>query len=160
MARGAYDRGMGLLLGTTTRVHRLLDRVTRGRLGRTFPGGAQVVWIYSRGRRSGQWRRFPLLAARESESSWVIAGSNGGQQRVPSWVYNITAYDTGWLDVNDSHWAVRFEEVLGPERDEVYQLMVGVWKAYAAYAQRSPRYIPVFRIHLLSEVPASSLPPL
>jgi len=159
VSRSAYDRGMGALLGTTTRVHRIVDRLSSGRLGRHFPGGAQVVWIYTRGRRTGTWRRYPLLTARESDTTWVIAGSNSGQARVPGWVYNISAYDQGWIDINGEHWSVRFEEVEGADRDAMYGLLVAEWKAYASYARRSPRYIPVFRIQLLDRVSADALPP-
>ena len=159
MGRSAHDRWMGAVLGTTTRAHRILDRLSGGRLGRHLPGGAQVVWIHTRGRRSGIWRRYPLLAARETDTSWVVAGSNAGQARLPGWVYNISAYDRGWIDMNGEHWAVRYEEALGADRDAMYELMIGVWKAYASYGSHSPRYIPVFRIHLLEQVPADALPP-
>ena len=100
----------------------------------------------------------PLARGPGDRHLWVVAGSNAGQARVPGWVFNISAYDRGWIDVNGEHWTVRFEPAFGADRDAMYDLMIAVWKAYASYARHSPRYIPVFPIHLLDRVSADTLP--
>ena len=46
----AYDLFWGTTLRTTTRLHKLMDRLSGGRLGRHFPGGQPVVWITTLGR--------------------------------------------------------------------------------------------------------------
>lgn len=147
----AYDRVMGLVLGTTTRVHRVLHAVSGGRLGRRFPGGATVVWLTVPGRRSGQPRTTPLLAARDAASgAWVVAGSNAGQTSVPSWVFNVRAASSGRLEADGIVAEVDVEELTDPEeRERCYALLVSTWRFFDGYARRTAtvREIPVFRLH-------------
>jgi len=146
-----YDRVMHAVLATTTRVHRGLHRVSRGRLGRRFPGGATVVWLTVPGRRSGTPRTTPLLSARDDRTgAWIVAGSNAGQTATPAWVLNARAAPTGHVEVAGEVAQVRVEEVTDPdERAHCYAQLVGVWRWFAGYATRlaQTRDIPVFRLH-------------
>lgn len=158
MGSRAYDLVWGTALRTTTRVHRALDRLSGGRLGRRFPGGSQVVWISTLGRRSGEWRRNPLLAVRENgrpNGPWIVAGSNAGQETVPAWVHNARANSDGHVEIDGVVTRARFEEVTGPERARLYAQLVEVWSAYAMYERNAGREIPVFRIHTEPNVQAS-----
>lgn len=158
MGSRAYDLVWGTALRATTRAHRLLHRVSGGRLGRRFPGGSQVVWISTLGRRSGEWRRNPLLAVREDarpDAPWIVAGSNAGQETVPAWVHNARANPDGRVEIDGVVAAARFEEISGPERSRLYAQLVAVWSAYAMYERNAGREIPVFRIHLLPNLPDS-----
>ena len=157
MRKRTYDLAMRTVLSSTTRGHRVLYRVSGGRLGRRFPGGTQVVWITALGRKSGQWRRTPLLSvgdpagAREAgqqPTGWVVAGSNAGQAKVPAWVFNARESPEGFVEVDGSHWRARFEEVNGDERDELYGRLTQSWKGFEMYAEHAERYIPVFRVVL------------
>ena len=155
MGQKAYDARMGMILRTLTRAHRVLDRVSGGRLGRRFPGGAVVVWIATLGRKSGQWRSNPLLAAPDRQSAtpaWVVAGSNAGQEKIPAWVFNVRAHPEGFVDIDSVAWSVRFEELSGPEKDRCYQLLTSVWRWFSAYQKNASRDIPVFRLYLLERV--------
>ena len=151
-----HDLAMHAVLATVTRVHRVLHRASGGRLGRRFPGGQQVVWISTLGRRSGLWRRTPLLAVRDGSpgdrAPFVVAGSNAGQARVPAWVLNLREHPAGFLEVDGTHWRVGFEEVAGAERDELYRRLVASWGGFAGYARRAGRPIPVFRVRLVAPV--------
>jgi deazaflavin-dependent oxidoreductase (nitroreductase family) len=149
MGSRGYDLVWGTLLRTTTVLHRILDRASGGRLGRRFPGGQQVVWITTLGRKSGEWRRTPLLAVREDgdpAKPWVVTGSNAGQSAVPGWVFNARAHAFGTLEVDGVTSEVRFEEVLGEERARLYAQLAEKWAAYAMYERHAGREIPVFRI--------------
>lgn len=146
----AYDRLMGAVLSSTTRVHRVLHRVSRGRLGRRFPGGATVVWLTVPGRRSGEPRTTPLLAARDDVTgAWVVAGSNAGQTAVPAWVFNARAASAGRLEVDGVVGDVDVEELTdADERARCYALLVSTWRFFDGYARRTAavREIPVFRL--------------
>ena len=164
---------MHALLASLTGGHRLLHRVSGGRLGRRFPGGQRIVWIDTLGRRSGQWRRTPLLAVADTAdtagpsgpagggggcgAAYVVAGSNGGQGRVPGWVFNAQAHPRGFLEVDGQHWVVSFEQAHGDDRDRLYAALVASWHPFDGYARRAGRPIPVFRVRLLarSEPPPS-----
>ena len=147
MGSPAYDRFWGLALRATRSAHHVLDRVSGGRLGRTFPGGAQVVWIHTLGRKSGIWRRTALLAAPDGDG-WVIAGSNAGQEQIPAWVHNIRAHPQGRLEIERVPREVVFTELEGGERDRAYARLVDDWSAFAMYQRNAQRTIPVFRITL------------
>ena len=149
MGSPAYDRLWGAALATTRVLHHALVRVSGGRLGRHFPGGAQVVWITTLGRRSGQWRRTALLGARDGDA-WVVAGSNAGQERVPAWVYNIRDHDRGQLEVDGRVSEVRFIELQADARDAAYALLIDEWSSFAMYERNAQRQIPVFRVEPLT----------
>jgi deazaflavin-dependent oxidoreductase (nitroreductase family) len=140
-----YDRFWGTALTITRTLHHGLDKISGGRLGKRFPGGAQVVWIHTLGRKSGQWRRTALLAAPDGDT-WVIAGSNAGQEQIPAWVYNIRSNPDGELEISTERTPVRFVELEGAERDAAYQLLVRDWGGFAMYARNAKRTIPVFRL--------------
>ena len=149
MGSRTYDLTWGTLLRTTTVLHKVLDRVSGGRLGRRFPGGQQVVWITTLGRKSGEWRRTPLLAVHEDgdpSKPWLVTGSNAGQAAMPGWVFNVREHDRGTLEVDGVVSEVRFEEALGEDRARLYAQLVAIWSAYAMYEQNAGREIPVFRI--------------
>jgi deazaflavin-dependent oxidoreductase (nitroreductase family) len=146
MGSRAYDVLWGTALRSTTRLHRVVDKLSGGRLWRRFPGGAQVVWIRTLGRRSGEWRRTPLLAAPFGTDRWVIAGSNAGQEKVPAWVHNLRAHDQGSLEIDGATRPAHFTELAGEERAAAYAELVKIWRAYAMYEENAGRTIPVFRI--------------
>lgn len=141
----AYDLLWGTTLRATTRAHRILDRMSGGRLMRHFPGGAPVVWITTTGRRSGEPRRTPLLAVRDGDA-WIIAGSNAGQERVPDWVHNVRADPRGTVDTGADPTAVEFVEVPEPDRSRLYSMLARQWSAYDMYQRNAGRTIPVFRL--------------
>jgi deazaflavin-dependent oxidoreductase (nitroreductase family) len=144
-----YDLVWGTTLRTTTRLHKVLDTVSGGRLGRRFPGGQQVVWITTLGRRSGQWRRTPLLAVREGGdpgNAWVVTGSNAGQAVIPGWVFNVRAHGEVTLEVDGVSGPARVVEATGADRDQLYAQLVAIWRSYRTYEENAGRSIPVFRI--------------
>ena len=119
MGSKSYDLVWGTVLRTTTVLHRVIYTLSKGRLGRRFPGGAQVVWITTLGRRSGEWRRTPLLAIPDS-GGWGIAGSNAGQEEIPGWVFNVRAHDQGKIEIDGEVSEAVFTEVQGEEAARIY----------------------------------------
>lgn len=158
MGGRAYDLFWGSALRTTTRLHRVLDRASGGRLGRRFPGGQQVVWITTLGRRSGEWRRTPLLAVREDgdpAGAWLVTGSNAGQAAVPGWVFNARDHDRGTVEVDGEVRQARFVEAVGEDRDRLYAQLSRIWSSYEMYERNAGRTIPVFRVFEIDAEPAS-----
>ena len=150
MGNRAYDALWGTALRTTTVAHRIVHKFSGGRLWRTFPGGAQVIWITSLGRRSGEWRTNPLLAVPDDQHPqsgvWAVAGSNAGQEKVPGWVHNVRAHPQGRMEIDGSNVDVTFEELTGPDADRLYGLLVDKWSGYRMYKENAQREIPVFRV--------------
>ncbi len=149
MGSRGYDLAWGSVLRTLTWSHKILDRVSGGRLGKHFPGGQQVVWITTLGRKSGEWRRNPLLATHEDDDPskpWLITGSNAGQAAIPAWVFNLRSHDRGTIEVDGVAQDAQFTEVTGEERDRLYAQLIEIWSAYSTYERHAGREIPVFRV--------------
>lgn len=157
MDKRVYDTFWGIALKSTTAVHRVVHRVTGGRVWRRWPGGGVIVWITTLGRKSGEWRTNPLVSVRV-DGDWIITGSNAGQAKVPGWVYNARGHRDGFVLIDDEAWACQFVEVEGDERDVLYQRLVDVWKSYEMYAENAGRYIPVFRIVLGERIDKAAIP--
>ena len=145
MGSRTYDLVWGTALRTTTHLHRFIYWASRGALGAKFPGGAQVVWITTLGRKSGQWRRTPLLAV-AVDDGWGIAGSNAGQEKVPGWVYNIQAHPQGKIEINGVESDATFTQVTDELRDRIYQGLINKWSSYEMYQRNIGREIPVFLV--------------
>lgn len=153
MGSRGYDLVWGSMLRTVTWSHKILDRASGGRLGKHFPGGQQVVWITTLGRKSGQWRRNPLLAVREDRDPgkpWLVAGSNVGQAATPAWVFNLRAHNKGTVEVEGVTHEALFTEATGEERNRLYQQLVAMWSSYGMYERHAGREIPVFRVTIVS----------
>ena len=69
---------------------RLLHRLTGGRvlLSRALLPGLVLT---TTGRRSGQPRPTPLMCVPEPEGTWLVLGSNFGQDSHPAWTGNLLA---------------------------------------------------------------------
>ena len=148
----AYDRWWGVFVNGVTRGHRVVNRLTGGRMEIRLPRGGRGIWITTTGRRTGQPRRTPLLSVQDDSASlgehpavWIIAGSNGGQERLPAWVHNARAHPVGVIEVARRSWPVRFDEVTGAEHERCYAQLAVPWPMYRSYARHAGRPIPVFR---------------
>ncbi len=151
MGSKSYDRLWGTALRTTTILHRAVYSVSGGKLGRRFPGGAQVVWITTLGRKSGEWRKTPLLAVPDS-GGWGIAGSNAGQEKIPGWVFNVRAHNKGRIEINSEASDVEFVEVHGEEAARIYAALGDTWSSYRIYERNIGRDIPVFRVSKIQQI--------
>lgn len=124
---------------------------------RRFPGGAQVVWISTLGRKSGQWRRTPLLAVpvdTDGFRGWGIAGSNAGQEKVPGWVFNVREHSQGRIEVDGVIGECTFTEVDGDTARDIYRRLGDSWSSYRMYERNIHRAIPVF----IAQLSGSSTP--
>lgn len=151
MGSKSYDRLWGSALRTTTLLHRAIYKISRGKLGRRFPGGAQVIWITTLGRKSGEWRRTPLLAVPDA-GGWGIAGSNAGQEKIPGWVFNVRAHDQGRIEIDGEVSEAVFHEVFSDEAARIYQRLGEVWSSYRMYERNIGRDIPVFRANSVPKI--------
>lgn len=152
MGTRTYDRGVVVATTAMTAVHRIVDRLTRGRLGRRL-GGAEVVWLTVKGRRSGKPQRVPLVCSRGTSQGlprFLVAGSRGGTEKSPAWALNLRGHldrdEPARLQVADEHLEVHVRELAGEERDAGYAEMVRTYKGFANYERSTERVIPVFEL--------------
>jgi F420H(2)-dependent quinone reductase len=115
---------------------------TGGEEGAEFMGGTCII-LTTKGARTGQLRKTPLIRVTDG-TSYAVVGSLGGAPDHPQWVHNLRAEPRARLQdgpvVRD--YAVR--EVDGPEKAEWWARATEVWPDYDEYQAATTRVIPLF----------------
>lgn len=152
MGSRVYDAGVVVSMTTMTVVHRVVDRLSGGRVGRRL-AGAPVVWLTIAGRRSGAEQRVPVVAARDGDgpdAPYLVAGSRGGTEKTPAWAWNLRGHDDredpATLVDGEQTRTVDVTELTGDDRDRGFEQMVRAYSGFAGYQRRTDRTIPVFRL--------------
>jgi deazaflavin-dependent oxidoreductase (nitroreductase family) len=105
--------------------------------------GKPIIVLTTLGAKSGKIRKTPLMRV-EHDGEYVVVASKGGAPEHPTWFYNIV--DAPLVELQDG--AVRKDytprELSGEERDVWWERAVEAWPAYADYATKTDRLIPVF----------------
>jgi deazaflavin-dependent oxidoreductase (nitroreductase family) len=135
--------------GTLRRLLAPVEVAQIRRFGRSLLSAAlrtRVLLLHTTGRRSGLERTTALAVRESTEGSLLIVGGAGGQARVPDWVMNLRAEPEAAVTLDRKRFGVRAEELQGPERDQVWDELAGVWPRIDVYQRRSGRVVPVFRL--------------
>ena len=144
-ARIGAQPWMPRLLPQVVAVDKTLQRLSRGRVTLLDLAGLPNVMLTVPGRRSGIPRANPLLCV-PHDGGWLIAGSYFGGPRTPVWVHNLRASGMAEVRVKGRSTRVRWREVEGAERAEMWKVMLRTWPNYAKYEERTERTIPVFHL--------------
>jgi deazaflavin-dependent oxidoreductase (nitroreductase family) len=122
-------------------------RTNAGVVGGHFDG-KRLVLLHYVGRRSGQERVTPLVAASDSDS-YLVCGSMGGADEDPLWVANIEA-GSGETTIEVGDRTLRVKTTVVRSTSPQWQRLYGVWKAYwpdaAQYETRTSRKFPIVRL--------------
>jgi len=126
-------------------IDRPIYRLTRGRHTlSSLVSGLPVVMLTTTGARSGAQRTVPVIGLPTPDGLAVIA-SNYGQERHPSWYYNLRANADGYVTVDGVRSAFRAEEAQGEVRARIWQEALGVYPGWSQYERRAAhRQIAVF----------------
>jgi deazaflavin-dependent oxidoreductase (nitroreductase family) len=119
---------------------------TDGREANTLPNtDYPIVVITSRGAKSGNLRKNPVMRV-ERDGTYVAIASKGGADEHPEWFHNFVEHPE--VDVQDGavKKTYRAEIVEGEERADLWQLSVDTWPTYAEYQKKTDRQIPVFKL--------------
>jgi deazaflavin-dependent oxidoreductase (nitroreductase family) len=114
---------------------------TDGRKGFRFIG-ANTLLLTTRGRKSGKLRRTALIFG-EDEGRYVVVASNGGAKRHPNWYGNLAAEPAVGVQVKAERFTARARTAAGGERERLWVLMTGIYRAYDDYQRKTEREIPV-----------------
>jgi deazaflavin-dependent oxidoreductase (nitroreductase family) len=103
------------------KVHRLLYRVSNGRLGLRAPrpGLAGMLRLHTVGRSSGV-ERTAIVCFIEDGADLVTLAMNGWSEPAPQWWRNLRATPDAWVQTVDGRRPVRAREAAGPERDRLW----------------------------------------
>ena len=114
---------------------------TGGAEGHEWQGTTALI-LTTRGRRSGQARRTPLIYQRHGDDVLVVA-SKGGAPEPPAWFVNLQADPEGAVQIGDDRFAARARVATREEKPQLWQTMTAAWPAYDEYQQKTDREIPV-----------------
>jgi len=119
-------------------------RWTKGRSSVTSAlSGLPIVELTTIGARTGQSRTMPILGVRDGDRL-VLTASNYGQERNPSWYFNLIAHPECSVVFRGERLDMKAYEAEGEERERLWELDLTVYPAWASYARRAAhRRIPV-----------------
>lgn len=107
--------------------------------------GYPIVVITSRGAKSGNLRKNPVMRV-ERDGTYVAIASKGGADEHPEWYYNFVAHPEVDLQDGPVRKTYRVERAEGEERADLWRLAVETWPTYASYQKKTEREIPVFKL--------------
>jgi deazaflavin-dependent oxidoreductase (nitroreductase family) len=121
-------------------------RANGGQVGGAFEGRPLLV-LHTLGARSGQTRVTPLMYLAD-QGRYVVIASYGGNARHPAWYFNLLATPEASIEIaapgrRIETLTVVAQEILGPERDMLYDQQAGRYPGFAEYERVAGRTIPV-----------------
>ena len=105
--------------------------------------GYPIVVITSRGAKSGNLRKNPVMRV-ERDGAYLAVASKGGAPDNPEWYYNFVAHPEVELQDGAEKHTYRVRELAGEEREDWWRHAVATWPTYASYAEKTDRLIPLF----------------
>jgi len=131
------------MLKTMNSVHRLLLKVSGGRLGNEF-GKMPVLELTTVGRRSGEQRSVLLTSPLRDGDDLVVVASRGGDDRHPAWFLNLRDQPRVEVAVKGGRRRPMHARVAtSEERARMWPQIAGRYRNYAGYQKRTEREIPL-----------------
>jgi deazaflavin-dependent oxidoreductase (nitroreductase family) len=130
------------MIKAMSRLNTWAYRLTNGRLGGRFSGGAPVMLLTTIGRKTGRPHTTPLLYLRDGERVVTVA-SKGGMDHHPLWYRNLTANADVEVQIGAVATPMRARTATDDEMAAVWPKLVAMYPAYANYQARTSRKIPV-----------------
>jgi deazaflavin-dependent oxidoreductase (nitroreductase family) len=114
---------------------------TGGKVGHDW-NGAHCLILHTKGRNSGETRKFPLIYGRDGDNYLVVA-SKGGAPEHPGWYRNLLAYREVEIQVRDNVIPVTARTATAEEKARLWPIMTAQWPAYDDYQAGTSRDIPL-----------------
>jgi len=112
-----------------------------GTEGTTLEGQPCII-LWTKGRRSGEVRKTPLMRVNDGDRYAVVA-SLGGAPKHPVWYLNLVADPHVSLQDGPNLRDYTARVVEGDERAEWWKNATAVWPSYDEYQTKTDRTIPV-----------------
>ncbi len=122
-------------------LHRAIYRASGGRV-MTRALGCPVVLVTTTGRRSGRSHTVPVFGFTEGNTV-VLVASNAGKDRHPAWFLNLEANPAAEVQLGRERRQVRARAATAVERERLWPRLVGYYRGYDVYRQRTDRAIPL-----------------
>ena len=105
--------------------------------------GLPIVVITSRGAKSGNLRKNPVMRV-EHDGVYAAVASKGGTPENPTWYHNFVEHPEVDLQDGAEKHTYRVRVAEGDERAEWWERAVKQYAPYAEYQEKTDRQIPVF----------------
>jgi F420H(2)-dependent quinone reductase len=105
--------------------------------------GLPIVVITSRGAKSGNLRKNPVMRV-EHDGAYAAVASKGGTPENPEWYHNLVAHPEVDLQDGPEPRSYVARIATGEERAEWWARAVAAYPPYAEYQEKTDREIPVF----------------
>jgi deazaflavin-dependent oxidoreductase (nitroreductase family) len=125
-----------------SRLHARLYQLTRGRFLPRWWAGAPVMVLETRGRRSGELRRSPVLYLRDGDGV-VVCPSNAGAHRTPAWWLNLREAGEGTIVIGRERTSVRPRVLEGAERERLWRDFAEMYPQLDHYTEFTERRFPL-----------------
>lgn len=124
-------------------IHTFIFRASNGRLGKTM-GGAPVVLLTVRGRKSGRLIHLPLVYIR-TERGWAVVASKGGAPSHPAWFLNLQAAGEAQIQIGGEKTHVRTRILMPDDADyaKIWADGVKMFPGYLDYKKATSREFPI-----------------
>ena len=123
-------------------LNRRLYRLSGGRIGGKFPGGAKILLLSTTGRKSGKERTLPLLYLRDGDKLIIVA-SKGGHDHHPHWYLNLKANPDVVAQVKSDKRTMRAQDATAEEHARYWPELAAMYDGYEKYTKLTDRKIPV-----------------
>ncbi|HST43406.1 MAG TPA: nitroreductase family deazaflavin-dependent oxidoreductase [Conexibacter sp.] len=114
---------------------------TDGAEGHEWQGTTALI-LTTRGRKSGETRRTPLIYQRNGDDVLIVA-SRGGDPKPPAWYLNLQDEPLVGVQIADDRFSARARDATDAERAQLWSVMTAAWPAYDEYQEKTDRPIPI-----------------
>jgi deazaflavin-dependent oxidoreductase (nitroreductase family) len=104
--------------------------------------GTQTLILTTKGRRSGEPRKAPLIYG-EHDGDLLVVASKGGAPEPPAWYVNLREDPEVEVQVRGDKFRARARDASEAEKPELWKIMTDHWPAYDEYQTKTDRPIPV-----------------
>ena len=114
---------------------------TGGTVGHDWNGTSCLV-LHTKGRKSGETRKFALIYGRDGDD-YVLVASKGGYPENPGWYQNLVAHPEVAIQVWDNVMPGIARTGTAEDKQRVWPMMAKQWPGYDDYQAGTQRDIPV-----------------
>jgi deazaflavin-dependent oxidoreductase (nitroreductase family) len=119
-------------------------RANDGKVGGWFDDKSVLI-LHTTGARSGLERVIPLVYREEGGRVFIFA-SKGGSHRHPDWYHNLKKNPTVSVEIGAGTSSAAAVEIVGNERDAIYERQAAAIENFAEYQAGTDRTIPVIEL--------------
>lgn len=104
--------------------------------------GVWTLLLTTFGRKSGRWRRTPLIYGRDGDR-FVVVASKGGAPQHPAWYLNLVDHPQVRVQVGADKFTANAHTASPEEKTRLWPQMAKIWPDYDDYQKRTSRDIPL-----------------